>query len=946
MYFLTYNTGGSSKGFVNQDNLRIALGRSWSEAADPYEENSPVSIGNDWSPMRMFYNKHIEIAFCATDPNSEYPGFFTDDNVDFLQSGLIEDPFFLTSVWREKVVVKVEGLTARDAPLSEAEAANPTKTKANRPNLNLWSGFIKCGIIDGAKSYEPIIKNPILSATDVNFSKGSGGGSYYDHHHASVIPFTPKELMSKQPFGKAAHASVSTYYNNRISSKAYEEELASTLDWVPDSARDTFLPTPYGFLRMLLGKFEIEDLYDLESAGKYYNDLGQYVGPSLGTFPHGLGAPSHWGPNYPLEILMTNFGRVPPELISKFMTMKSKNIDMTGLYEQYFRTWSASITSISGLIADGKFSATDGLFHGLQMLGVNQRLSNLAFSPHLMKDLEKVHEIKKHFPFYCELEFQTKIFTEIGDLIKQLLFSKFIVNKTAEFNTTHMALDDSEEGSYSTLPFYDYYSEQYYDNIMEGNLIYQTGGNLGQAVVSSPKKMHNLIADIKNYTENPDYYGAIGPDGNAYDIQDYVTYVRHDKHEPMSASEFNQIWKIVLGGVLKTKLLNTYKKHHRNFSDIMEGKPAYHEVVAYKIEKLQKNPGEPDDAFKIAQNFIIPNTSELDLFKYVDTQLMYGKDKVYRYNVHEIKVVFGCKYRYQWHDTLQGFEPVDIKNPDGIYKANNWQDLTADPKIDNGKPGSGTTGQNYRATFGVDIIPDIVLMEDLYFQSPDIIISDNPPVAPDVNIVPYRAVNNRVLILLDGMIDTYRAEPIMMLPGDEAEFEFIKKAQISPDEKVLFSSDDPIAQFQIFRTDKKPKSYKDFELYATIPETHYDEKVSPNKKYYYCFRAIDAHGHVSNPTAIYEVELIDDNGAVKPLIRVFNFVKPKYSDSIKECQKYLMIRPSLQQIYHDGKTELDHMFSAPDDTKKRKFKVRITSKSTGKKIDINLAFNKKKVTKE
>ena len=72
---------------------------------------------------------------------------------------------------------------------------------------------------------------------------------------------------------------------------------------------------------MLLGKFEIEDLYDLESAGKYYNDLGQYVGPSLSTFPHGLGAPSHWGPNYPLEILMTNFGRVPPELISKFMTM-------------------------------------------------------------------------------------------------------------------------------------------------------------------------------------------------------------------------------------------------------------------------------------------------------------------------------------------------------------------------------------------------------------------------------------------------------------------------------------------------------------------------------------------------------------------------------------------------------------------------------------------------
>ena len=937
MYFPSYNTEGSTKGFANQDNLRIILGQSWDESSlDPYDQDSPVSIGNNWGPLNVFYNKPVKIDFCTTEPNSEYPGFFTDENVDFISDLEIEDPFFLTSVWREKVTVKVEGLTSRDAPLTEKEAEKPATTKANRPNFNLWSGFIKCGVIDGDKNYEPIIKN-----------SGTGpDGSYYDHHHVSVVPFTPKEMLSKQPFGKAAHASVSTFYNNRISSKSYEEELAATLDWVPDAARDTFLPTPYGFLRILLGKFEIEDLYDLESAGSYYDNSGQYVGPSLSTFPHSLGSPSDWSATNSLEILMTNFGRVPPNLISKFMQMKSKNIDMTALYEQYFRIWSASITSISGLIADGKFDATDGFFHGLQMLGVNQRLSNLAFSPHLMKELEKVHEIKKHFPFYCELEFQTKIFTEIGDLIKQLLFSKFIVNKTAEFNTVHMASDTDEEGSYLTVPFYDYYSEQYYDNIMEGNLIYQTGGNLGQAVVSSPKKVHNLIKDIKDYTEDPNYYGAPGADGVAFDIQDYVTYVRHDKHEPMNVEEFNQVWKIVLGSVLKTKLLNTYKKHHRTFRDIMEGKPAYHEVVAYKIEKLQKNPNEPDDAFKIAQNFIIPNTSELDLFKYVDTQLMYGKDKVYRYNVHEIKVVFGCKYRYQWHDVAQGFEPVNISAPDAIYKANNWQDLSMEPNNDTGKPGSGQAGQQYSATFGVDIVPDIVLMEDLYFQSPDIVISDNPPVPPDVNIVPYRAVNNRVLILLDGMIDSYRAEPVIMLSTDETEYEFIKKAQISPDEKVLFSSDDPVTQFQIFRTDKKPNSYKDFELYATISETHYDEKVSPNKKYYYTFRAIDAHGHISNPTEIYEVELIDDNGAVKPMIRIFNFEQPKYSDSIKECQKYLMIRPSLEQAYYDGKEELDHIFNGPDDTKKRKLKVRITSKSTGKKFDINLALIKKQVTKE
>jgi len=950
MFFLTYNNGGSSKGFVNQDNLRIALGRSWNEApSDPYEAQSPVTVGNNWGPLNVFYNKPLEIGYCAPETNSEYPGFFNDDNVGYL-NGNIEDPFFFSAVWREKVTINVKGLTAKDAPLTDEEAEKPELAKNKRPNFNLWSGFIKCGINKGANYYEPIIRN----------AGSAPGGAYYDHHHVSVTPFTPKEMLSKQPFGKSAHASVSTYYNSRLNSKSYEEELSSTLDWVPNSARDTFLPTPYGFLRMLLNKFEIEDLYDLESAGTYYNEAGQYVGPAENMFPHSLGTLEDWAPRFPLEILTTNFGRVPPDLISKFIKMKSKSLDLSGLYESYFNIWAASIRSISTLVADGKFGYLDALVHTIQIVGVNQRLSNLAFSPHLLKNLEKVHEIKKHFPFYSEIEFQTKVFTEIGDLIKQLLFTKFFVNKIAEFNTNDM-LDYAEQGanitaldeagevvnrSYLTVPFFDYYSEHHYDNIMDGNLIYKTGNDLGQTVVASPKKVHNLIRDIKDYTEDPNYYGA--PDGASasHDIQDYVTYVRHDIHEPMNVDEFNQMWKIVLGGVLKTKLLNIYKKHHRTFRDLMEGKPAYHEVVAYKIEKLQKTPGQSDDKFVIVQNFIIPNTSDLDLFKYVDTQLMYGKDKIYRYNVHEIKVVFGCKYNYIWHDSKEGFEPVDVANPDGIYKANNWQDLERAPKPDVGKPGGGAAGQQYSATFGVDIVPDIVLMEDLYFQSPDVVISDNPPVPPDVNIVPYRAINNKILILLDGLVDTYRAKPVIMLPGDETEYDFIKGAQMSPDDKVLFSSDDPVKQFQIFRTDKKPNSYKDFELYATIASTHYDEKISPNKRYYYTFRAVDAHGHISNPTVVYEVELIDDKGAVKPMIRVINFEEPNYSESVKECQKYLMIRPSLQQVYYDEKSELDHMFNGPDDTKKRKFKIRVTSKSTGKKLDINLAFNKKKVTKE
>lgn len=959
MFFLKYNSGGTAKGFVDQDNLRIALGHSWNEApSDSFDPDSPVTVGNNWGPLNVFFGKPLELSYCNFTPDS--PGFLDFDAADFNEAELtqaalyagVPDPFFLGACWTEKVTVKVSGLTAKDAPLDDKSAKNPELALSERPNFNMWSGFIKCGITSNGNSYAPLIRN---EGTGPGHFVSSWGHSYRDHYHTSVSPFTPKELLIKQPFGKSATADVSTYYNSRINSKPYEEELASTLDLIMPTSRDTFIPSPYGFLRILLNKFELEDLYDLDSAGEFYNAAGEYTGPTGSVFPHNFGGPDNWAPNFGLEILTTNFGRVPPSVISKFMKMKSKNLDISAFYEDFFNVWSASIRTLVPLIPE-KLTVQQAQGYLAAVLFVNQRLSNLAFSPDILKNLEKIHQIKKYFPFYSEIEFQTKIITELGDLIKKLLFTKFFVNKVAEYNTLNMISDEhtfkgqkiDEASSYVTVPYFDYYSEHHYDNIKDANLIYKTGNDLGQTVVSSPKKTHDLIHDLNLYMSDPDYYKA-PVDGHTSDIQDYISYIRHDMKEPINMSEFNQIWKIVLGGVLKSKLLKIYKNKHRSFKDLLEGKPAYHEVVAYKIEKMQKNPDQADDEFVLVQNIIIPNTSELDLFKYVDSQLLYGTDKVYRYNVYEIKIVFGCQYRYAWNSAPSAFTPVDMSNPDGVYDAVNWEDLERDPKPDSGmtaQPWGGHPGQQYSATFNVSIIPDIVLMEDLYFQTPDVIISDNPPVPPDVNIVPYRAINNKILILLDGLTDTYRAKPVIMLPSDEAEYDFIKKAQISPDDKVLFSSDDPVREFQIFRTDKKPFSYKDFELYATISDTHYDEKISPNKKYYYTFRAIDGHGHISNPTEVYEVELIDDHGAVKPMIRIFNFEEPKYSSSIKECQKYLMIRPSLEQAYYDGKSELDHMFNSPDDAKKRKFKVRVTSKATGKKFDINLAFNKKQVTEE
>jgi hypothetical protein len=90
---------------------------------------------------------------------------------------------------------------------------------------------------------------------------------------------------------------------------------------------------------------------------------------------------------------------------------------------------------------------------------------------------------------------------------------------------------------------------------------------------------------------------------------------------------------------------------------------------------------------------------------------------------------------------------------------------------------------------------------------------------------------------------------------------------------------------------------------------------------------------------VYEVELIDEKGAVKPIIRLVDMEPKKNKNVIKECQKYIYIKPSLRQLYFSDSADVDGIFSTIE--KKKKYKMRITSKGSGKKIDFNFSFVKK-----
>ena len=169
-------------------------------------------------------------------------------------------------------------------------------------------------------------------------------------------------------------------------------------------------------------------------------------------------------------------------------------------------------------------------------------------------------------------------------------------------------------------------------------------------------------------------------------------------------------------------------------------------------------------------------------------------------------------------------------------------------------------------------------------------------------------------------------------------------------------------KFEVFRLETKPKSYTDFENAKILDVRNkysstsvvFKESVMPNKKYYYMFRAVNLINIPSNPTPVYEVELIKDASKTKIMSKAMYFEKDKnYPDNT--FKNLIQIKPAFEQEVFDDQSPLAQELSsfrkkinniplgiATDKVWGKKFKVRIKSKDTGKIIDLNVKFNLKK----
>ena len=194
---------------------------------------------------------------------------------------------------------------------------------------------------------------------------------------------------------------------------------------------------------------------------------------------------------------------------------------------------------------------------------------------------------------------------------------------------------------------------------------------------------------------------------------------------------------------------------------------------------------------------------------------------------------------------------------------------------------------------------------------------------------------------------------------NDTEFKPENKSAAYVKQKITYRADDFASEYQVFRKFSQPTSPNDFDMSDMIVSlntenaTSFVDNISPNTEIYYMFRAVDKHGHTSNPTVTYKVQIVDDDGAIYVLVEAVDYERERAQDNkTKPFKKYLQLDPAfLQKLINENETDFGNSNTASGikpvigvladsvyDNKK--FKIRVTSRGTGKKVDINLEFKK------
>ena len=246
-------------------------------------------------------------------------------------------------------------------------------------------------------------------------------------------------------------------------------------------------------------------------------------------------------------------------------------------------------------------------------------------------------------------------------------------------------------------------------------------------------------------------------------------------------------------------------------------------------------------------------------------------------------------------------------------------------------------------------------------------ILDHPPEPLDIS--PFQRMDNSQIIGFLANVENFTPLTIpKTLTAMDREYKnvYLESNNLIETETISFPSRSKISAIEVFRKDTRPLSITDFEITDRVAvkplgiegsdyylsNCIYEEKIPTNKKYYYILRTLDENNVAGHITNIIETELVDDGGYKYALFKELfasDFIESIPTQVNKELKKIFQVVPNITQLEFDD-SEVDYTNTALEEvsnliigTKEdsifdKTFKIRLTSKKTGKKIDLNITY--------
>ena len=245
-------------------------------------------------------------------------------------------------------------------------------------------------------------------------------------------------------------------------------------------------------------------------------------------------------------------------------------------------------------------------------------------------------------------------------------------------------------------------------------------------------------------------------------------------------------------------------------------------------------------------------------------------------------------------------------------------------------------------------------------------VLDNP--GNKITAVPFHVINDENKIGFNISQDNFKPTQYpVCLDGAEISLrdEYLNSKGLYLTDIIKYYSQSPARYLEVYRIKDKPTSYFDFggslvsEIDLRIKNEKYNrteftfsDKINPNEKYYYMFRFVTENfmpGHVST---IYQAEIVDDGGykyALFDSIDTSDFKTEPFTTKSDSFKKLLQVEPNMRQLEllsanadfnKRARDNLDAVVVGKSDDKiwDKKFKIRLTSKKSGKKTDLNINF--------